>query len=66
MSGHTKITLGKTTYTVGPATTDGRYLVAYSCPACRWFDCTPLHGEAIDAMEAAMQEVQAHHVEFHS
>jgi hypothetical protein len=65
MNGPAKITLDNTIYTVDPATSDGSYLVAYSCSACQWSDCTPLHGEAIDAMEAAIEEVTAHHAEFH-
>ena len=59
-------TIGDVTYAMEAAGSDGQYLVAYGCRACQWFDCTPLYGDTVDAMDAAIKEIKAHHAEFHN
>jgi hypothetical protein len=65
MSFPTTITLDGVNYTVDSASTGGRYLVAYDCSACQWFDCTPLLATPAEAMDAALAAVNTHHAKHH-
>jgi len=65
MNGVTTHVINGIEYIVDAAAGQGRYAVAYHCPKCQWSHCTPLRGTPTDAMDAALDAIEAHHADFH-